>query len=221
MTDWQFLYEKWVLGRHRHRGYEPKVMRRLNRIKGHVFLDIGANTGIYSLGLRANFQYVFAFEPNPNAADELARLKRLNKAWNVFIEHCALSDENGQAMLYLDPHVELTGSADTLLQVFEYKPSVTPKMQQTYVGKQGIMVETRMVDDLNIAPTYDLVKIDVEGAEFLVLKGARESLKSGRVRKLLVELHNRDRSSELEDLLRGYGFGTKWLDPDRVFAVLK
>lgn len=221
MTDWQFIYEKWVLGQHRPRAYEPEVMRALKRIKGLVFLDIGANVGIYSLGLRRNFQRVFAFEPNPKAAEELSRLRNHDKAWNVYLEQCALSDKRSQAMFYLDRHVGLTGSADTLLEVFEYKPNTAPAASHTFVGEQGVMVETRKLDDLNIAPTYDLVKIDVEGAEFLVLKGAHESLKGGRIRKLMVELHNRDRSSELENLLRGYGFSTQWLDSDRIFAVLK
>jgi hypothetical protein len=66
--------------------------------------------------------------------------------------------------------------------------------------------------------TVDLCKIDVEGAEFLVLESATNGLKEGRIIRIMVELHNRERKTELESFLRRHEFELRWLDPGRVYG---
>jgi len=74
-------------------------------------------------------------------------------------------------------------------------------------------------DSLLSEPKADLVKVDVEGAEFLVLEGMRESFARQRVTNILVELHNRDRKGELETILRSNFGNVFWVDHQHLFGM--
>jgi FkbM family methyltransferase len=141
---------------------------------------------------------------------------------NITVFPIALSDVNGQAEFYLDAHKGFTGSAETIVRVFKYNPGEVRGSgpAKTYVGKKSIMVPTATYDS-KIRYTADLVKVDVEGAEFQVLKGAREALAEGRIRRIMVELHDKDAKNELYGILAGHGFKLKALDAHpRIFGSL-
>ncbi len=70
--------------------------------------------------------------------------------------------------------------------------------------------------DLAIMPLIE--KIDVEGAEFLVLEGMKESLAKRRVRNILVELHDRGRKEELETILRNHFGDVFWVDHQHLYG---
>lgn len=217
--DYRFLWNKYVL--RKKTPYEPEVRETLRRIKGDVFVDIGANKGLYSKLLSRQFKEVIAFEPNPNVLQTLSR--KLPR--NVKVCQIALSDRSGTIMLYLDPHMGDSGSADTILPVFKYNPAPPREGWRSgkahlYTGKNGVQVRTETYDNMLSGRVTDLVKIDVEGAEFLVLDGMKDSLANHRIRRMMIELHDVDRHDELENILHGYGFLTRWSDPDHVFAAL-
>jgi len=173
--------------------YEPEVMQELSKIHGLLFVDIGANVGRYSRALAKNFGKVYAFEPNPeNSLDHLPK--------NVSVFRYALSNEDSERDFYLSDIGG--GGADTLLSVFEYKPaSETGTLPQIFSGSRSVKVRVSKYD-LIVGKTADLVKIDVEGAEFLVLEGMKDSLQKRAVRNLMVELHNVDREHELLTILK-------------------
>jgi len=219
MTDWGFIFEKWILRQHRNVSHEPAVQKRLNRFKGDLFVDIGANQGHYSIPLARRFRRVYAFEPNPNVASVLIQKLKNSGIANVKVLEMALGNTIGTTLLYLDPHKGFEGSVDTILPVFDYKPNLIPgkSLPHVYVGKSGILVALSTYDSVIVDPS-DLVKIDVEGAEFLVLEGMKRSIEEGRVKRVLVELNDRDRKPELEALLHHYNF--EWLDPDHILGEL-
>jgi len=66
-----------------------------------------------------------------------------------------------------------------------------------------------------------LVKVDVEGAEFLVLEGMRANLKERSVRCIMVELHNKENKSRLESTFTDDGYAVEWVDPDHLFAIVR
>ncbi len=222
MTDWKFIFEKWVLGKHRRRAYEPEVKRELAKVRGELFVDIGANIGTYAIPLSKHFSKVYAFEPNPKALTELHLRIARQHLDNITVHPIALAEREGETRLYLDPHQGLSGSADTILPLFKYNPANDSSARShVYTGKEGVMVKTARYDSL-IKETADLVKIDVEGAEFLVLKGMEESLKHRRVKAIMVELHDADRRTELEEMLRQYSFSLTELDPHpRIIGYLQ
>ncbi len=183
-------------------------------------MDIGANVGVYAFGFHKNFRQVHAFEPNPSASEELLRQVARRRISNLKVWPFALSDTSGQTTLFLDPHVGFSGSADTILSEFDYEPSSQPQFAHVYRGEKGVEVETRTLDSLEIPRPLSLVKIDVEGAEFRVLQGAKKTLVQKDISHLIVELHNRNRKAELEALLDGYGYSLKWVDPYHLYAKL-
>jgi FkbM family methyltransferase len=199
--------------------YEPEIRRRISKMKGEIFVDIGANIGVYSILLASRFKKVLAVEPNPTAVSELEKRLAAKNITNVIVVQCAISDMDGETMLYLDDTLgRCSGSADTIESAFEYRPPSSPNLNVSFKSEASILVKTCKLDTLLKAyPTnIDLVKIDVEGAEFRVLTGAKKCL--DRIEKLIVELHNRDRKEELELLLLSSQFKLEWLDQDHVLA---
>jgi FkbM family methyltransferase len=106
----------------------------------------------------------------------------------------APSDKNSKGSFYVNSDSRSIAdnlSASSLFEKFEFR-SCDHAPDRSYAGSP-IPVETMTFDHLLSEPTADLVKIDVEGAEFLVLGGMRESFVRQRVRDILVELHDRDK----------------------------
>jgi len=62
----------------------------------------------------------------------------------------------------------------------------------------------------------DLVKVDVEGAEWEVLNGAKNVM--SKIRSWLIELHDTTRKNELKDLLKSSGYNVRWVDRNHIFA---
>jgi len=232
VPDWRWVL-KWKIIypiRHGHSytsDYEIGVRRALLSLSGNEFWDIGANTGYYTLMLAKNFDRVSAFEPNPDAVRILRRKIAKNHCQNVTIVPVALSDSVGRSRLYLHTEVreKTIGSSNSLIPSSNVTEQARDDEKQ--IGSVPFVeVETDMVDNLLRNGRVDLMKIDVEGAEFMVLNGAVKALNEGRITSLMVELHNGGRKDELDSLLTSRHYLTKWLDyapgadVSRVFATL-
>jgi FkbM family methyltransferase len=213
--DWKFLAEKYIL--RKHPVFEPEVRLALKGFSGDVAVDVGANMGVHTRLMSKRFRAVIAIEPNPNVLPILVR----RVPPNVTIVKAALSDKEGSTTFYIDPHPMSGSSAETILPTFKYNPSPPRKgwpsgTAHTFQGGTGILVTTTTYDAVMQGRSADLVLIDVEGAEFLVLEGMKESISRGQVKAILVELHDVDRRTELEETLSGYQL--RWIDPDHVLA---
>lgn len=141
--------------------YEPEQTRLFaERIGAHgTVLDVGAHAGYYSLlasTLIGRAGTVWSFEPDPHNARFLRRHLEINRCGNVHVVEAAVSDQAGTAHF-------AAGSG-----------SGTGRLADA----GGIEVETVRLDDVcqehGIAPSA--VKIDVEGAEAAVLRGACETI---------------------------------------------
>lgn len=157
---------RWIVGSSDHGcwlgSYEYKKRLVFERLvaPGSVVFDVGANVGFYTLlasilvGPRGR---VFAFEPVPCNLFYLKKHLELNRISNVAVIEAAVSDKRGVASLALGP----SGS-------------------MAHFSPQGsISSETCCLDELldaGAVPAPQHIKIDVEGAEFLVLSGARSLL---------------------------------------------
>ncbi len=203
---------------------EPAVLDVLRQNPSHVFVDVGANYGDYCRKLWRNYSRIIALEPNPEAFCILRSLY----GWRSFFNHfepyqCAASDMNGSTFLYLNPDkARCNGSADTIEPVFDYRPISHPEISQRwdYRGSTRVRretVEARRLDSLlsTVKETIDM-KIDVEGAELRVLRGTYGIL--DRVKRIIVELHDRENKGILESLLSAW-FETRWIDQDHILGV--
>lgn len=157
-----------------HRRVEPELPIAIKKCSAKgVVLDVGAWYGPYSYWLSKKSLWVHAFEPNPEVADTLMALKRKN----VTVHPTAVSNINGIANLYLSGSGKGTEAQSSLIENSDCD------------NQLSIKVPTLSIDSLEIK-NVELIKIDVEGHEESVVRGAIKTIcKYHPV--LLVELEDR------------------------------
>lgn len=146
---------------------------------GDVVHDVGANTGLYSLfaATECGDGEVVAFEPYPPNLELLRRDVARNGLRNVDVVDVALSDSPGRTEF---------GRPDE-----EYAGYGTYSMQVDGTGATVDVPTTtgdRLIAD-GVVPAPDVLKIDVEGAEPLVLDGFERALSAPGCRLLYCEVH--------------------------------
>jgi FkbM family methyltransferase len=157
--------------------YERPLVEWLERTlrPEDVFWDVGANIGAISLVAARRCRRVVAFEPDPRSLSRLEQNVRANRLTQIEIVAGALGVSAGTATLYQAADIN-TGMT-----------SLVPGRSRA-VGEQ--VVQVLRADDViaqrpELTPT--VMKLDVEGAEHLVLGGAPNLLRSGRLRALVFE----------------------------------
>lgn len=198
---------------------EPETARFLARIlrPGMVFVDVGAHFGEYTVlaaRLTGPGGSVHAFEPQPDTFALLERNVTANCAGQATLNRCAVADREGEAVFW-----ERTEPASSSLGG---RGEPDPQVRQRY------LVPVRTLDaycgGLDLRP--DLIKVDVEGAERLVLLGARRlcSLPPERAPLWLLEYSPvacarfGDRAERLEQTLAEFGYACFGLAPDGTVA---
>lgn len=137
-------------GRAAYQGQKQKAVMDLCRHR-RTAVDVGGHVGLWSFNLAHEFESVHAFEP---VADHRACFKKnvLEILPNVTLHDCALGDREGMVSIRTEP----TSSGDSRVD-----------------GPGDIPMNTL---DSFMLPNVDLVKIDCEGFELFVLRGAEELL---------------------------------------------
>ena len=168
------------------RTFEPETVRWLQShlTTGHVFVDVGANVGYYTVmgsALVGTSGTVVAFEPNPVVRAKLEQHLELNEtAANVRVFGVALSDaphETAEFLVPADPTQSLFGS---LVEAWAL----------TQVPTERITVRTETFDGwlaIHDLGRIDVMKIDVEGGEELVLRGMSRTLETVPPRYIVCE----------------------------------
>lgn len=140
---------------------------------GDVFIDVGANIGYLSaiaLGLVGQAGAVHSFEPMPGHFAKLEKLASDNPAYNFFPNQVALGEEAGRAEI-----------AVTNLPNIGWNTMVPDFMEATAV-KETVEVEVKRLDaylaDRGLK-SVRMIKIDIEGYEFPVLRGLCNYLDNG------------------------------------------
>lgn len=152
--------------------YEPELREifRSALPEGGVAVDVGANVGWHSLlmaRLAGPDGRVFAIEPNPSVRERLNANLAANRVGNVSVLPFALSESEGPARFHGPP--DSLGASGSGHLVSVNLPESTEVLE----------VETRRLDAVLAAAgveRLDLMKIDVEGFEWPVLRGAEESI---------------------------------------------
>ena len=138
-----------------------------------VILDVGANCGWYAIHLQARMApngIIYAFEPVPKTHEELkANIKLNNLQDKIKEQNIALSDQSGTAVMYLP----------------SFSGSPAASLRNLHEEEENIEVECKLEQLDEFCHTrgmarIDLIKCDVEGAELLVLRGGKESIKKYR-----------------------------------------
>ena len=187
------------LGHYEHE--KQGLVRRLVSPGMKVF-DVGANAGFYTLAfsrLVGDQGHVWAFEPFAENASNLLRHLALNQINNVTLIQAAVARGPG-----------ITG----------FDIARNNSMGAISGGSKGYLVPTVGLDSLiqgGTLPLPDLIKMDVEGAESLVLEGAKELLERGTV-SLVIALHGDQQMRACISLLNRSGYEAFRLDGQPVAA---
>jgi FkbM family methyltransferase len=182
-------YGRYALGR-----YEPIVTAFLaERLRSRrVFFDIGAHTGYYTrvaLNVMGSDGSVVAFEPDPDA-----------------LAHLRTTFDDPRLLV----RAEAAGRGDHVA-VLERRDGAASRIRDESIAGPGFLtsssVRVRALDELVQAgelPTPDILKVDVEGAEMLVLEGMSHTLERRPV--LAIECHSVPLLNDVLSLVLGGGY---------------
>lgn len=169
--------------------FEPETLKEWGKIcaggKAGTIIDVGSYGGLFGIAAALLKNKAFGIEPNPI----LFKRTKANQALNGVDYHviqAAASDKTGSAQLGFNPNVRLTSGAS-----LERK------------GPASMEVKTMTLDTLPMNK-YGAIKIDVEGHEASVIRGAKNLIKVNRPVLVIEVLKDEKRKQEIIDLLPEY-----------------
>jgi FkbM family methyltransferase len=171
--------------------HEEDIVQQFLPKRGDIVIDVGAAFGFYSIvasKMVGQDGKVVAIEPQPDSFDMLNKNIKLNKLTNISTLNYAVS------------------SKKTTLKLYSSYSTVQERAGQS--PQQYIEVRADTLD--NLLRQLDLdkanwIKVDVEGAELEVLKGAAGILSKSNDLVLLLEVHSPDLLTPVMELCRSYG----------------
>jgi FkbM family methyltransferase len=185
-------------------GHEDEITKHFQPKKGDIVVDVGAHIGHYKLIAAkriGNNGRVISIEADPANFEMLNRNIELNKLTNVIPLNCAASSEQSPTTKLYTPVKELGYTIYNTIISERAKPGenfidVNANTLDNLVHRNGIKEEERI----------NWIKIDVEGAELEVLKGAVNVLSQSTNLKLIIEIHSLSLYKELVQFLSIYNF---------------
>lgn len=190
-----------------------RVKQRLLRTAAPVIFDVGAHVGQTSLEYRRRFPRarLFAFEPFPPSYAKLQTALALDPDASAFA--LAFSDKVGSQVLHVNP-AEATNS------LLPTDPAASRIWGTGLLESHDrVEVTTSTIDDFCTTRSLDridILKLDVQGAEFSVLRGAAASLAAGRIGLVYLEVivaatyEGQHGLHEYLQLMDGVGY--QWVD---------
>lgn len=193
---------KWIVGSSLHGMWLGTFERNKRALfssyikPGMTVFDIGAHAGLYtiisSLAVGRDGM-VYSFEPNQRNVVLLKQHIALNHLSNVKVIEAAVSDHDG-------------------VSSFDDAESHIGKLHPA--GR--VQVKTVKLDDLNIKP--DVVKMDIEGGEWLALLGMRNTLSTSRP-TIFLATHGKQVANDCRAYLSDLGYSIKQIASDEVLAT--
>lgn len=176
------------------RSYEYLPKFEIQNFKGGVVIDAGAHVGLFSIIASVFADRVVSIEPHPVNVRFLQQNLRINKVQNVAVLPRCLWSRNGKVRLY-----EAKGSVGSSILM---------------LSKTSHEVDTITLRDLirNLG-SINLLKMDIEGAEFAVFETIDSNVLSN-IQAITGEFHiSQGRLQPILDKLQTAGFTTSWFSP--------
>jgi FkbM family methyltransferase len=187
-------------------GYEPEVTNILSCLvkPDDVILDVGTNFGWYTTlfaQIAGDRGKIHSFEPSPTTYEKLLKNIELNNLVDfVIANRCAVSDSEGSTKIHVFTKRSHGCASLSTLGEEEYEAFDTP-----------LTTLNRYIADCSIE-RVDFLKIDVEGSELAVLKGASDLLSSPAAPPMMIEINDDTStafgydSGDIWELLCSYGY---------------
>ena len=188
---------------------EEAILTRFDPQPGDIVVDIGANLGRYTVIAAKkvrNEGRVISIEANPAIFDLLTKNIQLNELTNVIALNYAVFSEKTKIKFFVNNDLRNNqyGTINSDIDNFANKGL-----------EQHVYVDANTVDSIlseNSIKIQDVkwIKIDVEGAEFDVIKGSKELITNAKNLTLIVEIHNLSNGTtyhkEIKDFLESFGY---------------
>jgi FkbM family methyltransferase len=162
---------------------------------GMVYVDVGANIGSHAINaarIVGEKGRVFAFEADPETHRILAKNIELNRLSNIILTQTCVSDNSGSVTFY--KHKDSA------------KSSIVDRGEKTSVVLPADRLDSLIPSDIKI----DILKIDVEGAELNVLRGAQKIFAERPPSIVIIEVfdvrNNTDKSQGIREILEACGY---------------
>ncbi|MFA5792113.1 MAG: FkbM family methyltransferase [Candidatus Paceibacterota bacterium] len=190
--------------------YEPEVTKIvINLSKGtEVCIDVGCHVGYISLAMLKGMGLdgkLICIDPIQEDIELVNKTLQKNKASDFTTLAIGLGDENKKmtAGVYTDSGMARFSDS-------KFTNEVTPHISSTF----EIKTLDTACQELNIT-NVDFIKIDVEGYEYKVLKGAENLLKTSKP-KLLIELHGKPTGEEVVSYLEKLNYSITDLQNNKI-----
>jgi FkbM family methyltransferase len=177
--------------------------------EGMTVFDVGANIGELCLLFSrfvGNKGRVHAFEASSLMFNKLDTMCQLVKRPQIIINHLAVTDKEGLVKLHVydDEHSGWNSLADRPLEKYGIN------IQPTHIEEVEAITIDRYCEKNNILQ-IDLLKIDVEGAEYQVLLGAKEMFEKQKIRCCVFEFGQTtfdmgNKPQQIEDYFKHFGY---------------
>jgi FkbM family methyltransferase len=166
---------------------EQDIGSNLVMKENETFVDVGANVGSYTLSAAKEYKdkgvKIIAVEAHPDNYRALCRNIQINNFRNVKTINKAVTDHKGNVTLY---EFHDGSRVDSGLYSL-YDTAFLAEKNILHPGGNLLRLECDTLDNMLHDQRVDVMKIDIEGAEVMALKGACNTLK--KLRKIVVEIH--------------------------------
>ncbi|MCR9253800.1 MAG: FkbM family methyltransferase [bacterium] len=181
--------------------YETENLDFIDEIsKGEIFFDCGACEGRFSIYAGLKGLKVYSFEPEKLNFETISENVNLNNLSNVVKTfQLALGEKDKEGILNIGQpwaggHQKVVESSDsrTDLTSFEFKS----KQEITIISLDNFLANNPDI------PNPNYLKIDVDGSEYALLKGAQKTISNSALKGILIELNKNDEN--LEQLIEDF-----------------
>jgi len=203
---------------------EKELLNYIGDEKDKIIFDVGCFRGNFTKNIikheskkniKSNF---FLFDPNPNVKDYLSSLLKEN---NIKCFNIAFDNSNSKKKFTLNQYFEATGSSLTSLhkedKLYNFTRKSFMKIFQPFKKIKDyieIDVKTQTLDNFcleNKINYIHLLKLDTEGNEFNILKGAENLLSKNKIKIIYTEIcsYKKDynnKSNDIKKFLKKYNF---------------
>lgn len=192
------------------KAFEPEMKDVFEKLilSSNIFLDVGANTGFYSLFASALNKdcTVHAFEPVPAIYNSLNHNISLNNAYNIIIHKIALSNATQISSFFVPDSIRTPTGA-----------SQVPQFQNCI----EIPCQLKKLDEFvaeSAISCIDLMKVDTETTEPLVIEGGLQSISKFRP-VIIIEILNDNVAINLESFFVKLDYSYFHILPERIHQV--
>ena len=175
---------------------EPETLSWMDNFQLHnskkiVFWDIGANIGLYSIYAAAKFKdiEIISFEPSTSNTRTLSRNISINNLESkISIFPLALSDKENIISYFNETKFSEGGSISNFNSNIDYRGEIVKENQiKNKYNLFGTSIDNLILNKILKVPNY--IKIDVDGIEHFILKGAENLLKNQNLKELSIEMN--------------------------------